>query len=219
MKACVGQQDTEVGVGWRDSFSDDVDLFLAEENDGACARLQEFGFGSTDRANFASHLDILDHHGKRSGLAMFANSQFVYRSVRTSIAYQMVASQSFECADAPLTNCLDETGERIATILEPVSGFNESEMRATFWTANGLCMKATIEWIVKLHSAGSAQIELGHGCARTIKGSALNNCESRPAVGAIEKWIAIASIGRIKEFVQAIVTGADIGGDKYGFVF
>jgi hypothetical protein len=72
-------------------------------------------------------------------------------------------------------------------------------------------MEAPVEWIFVLGLTVGAHWENAHGRLVAIIGNILDDREAWATVGAIDEGIAIAPVGWIKEFAQAIITGSGVG--------
>jgi hypothetical protein len=79
--------------------------------------------------------------------------------------------------------------------------------RAGVW----LGVKAPVEWIVVFRLASWTHGKDLHGCLFTIIRDILYDREARATVGTVNERIVIAPVGRIEQFVQAVVTGRTIG--------
>src|SRR6266700_1905020 len=88
------------------------------------------------------------------------------------------------------------------------------DVRAAYRTGIGLSMETAIERIFVLASAGGAHGKDTHGRLVPIIGHILNDSEARATVGAVNEGIVIASVGGIKQLLQAILAGAGIGRDQ-----
>ena len=71
-------------------------------------------------------------------------------------------------------------------------------------------VKPAVQWIVIFRVAGGTLFEPSHGRVWAIVRNFLDYAESRPAVRAVRKRIAISPVRRIQEFSQAIRTNRDI---------
>ena len=87
-------------------------------------------------------------------------------------------------------------------------------MRPAIKAGIGLCVKATVEWIGILCGAGGAHGKAIHRGGRSVIGQRPDDGKARPAVGAVDKGVVIASVGGVEQLAQAIVTGSDIGRDE-----
>ena len=87
-------------------------------------------------------------------------------------------------------------------------------MRSAIKAGVGLRVKATVEWIGILCGAGGAHGETVHRGSRSVIRQRSDDGKARPAVGAVDKGVVVASVGGIEQLAQAIVAGGDIGRDE-----
>ena len=72
-------------------------------------------------------------------------------------------------------------------------------------------MVATVKRIGVFEIASLTQGESGHAGVGTIIGQRLNQGVARPALRAVDKWVAIAAVLRVIQFLQTIITGEQVG--------
>ena len=77
----------------------------------------------------------------------------------------------------------------------------------------GLRVEAAVRGIVVLRLAGRAHGEARHRGLRTVVGNAARDGEARAAVGAVQKWIAVAAVVGIEQLAQAVRAGGRVGGN------
>ena len=78
----------------------------------------------------------------------------------------------------------------------------------------GLRMKAPVKRVAILCGALGAHGKAIHRRGRSVIRQRPDDGKARPAVGAVDKGVVIASVGGVEQFAQAVVTGGDIGGDE-----
>ncbi len=59
-------------------------------------------------------------------------------------------------------------------------------------------------------------MNLLHGRVGPVVGQCLDDAEAGAAVGAVGEGVAVATVGRVEHFCQAVGTGGDIGEDEDG---
>ncbi len=74
-----------------------------------------------------------------------------------------------------------------------------------------LGVEAPVLRIVVLGCARRAQRESAHGRIGAVVWQTNGDGEPRPAVGAVDKRIAVSAIGRVEQFSQAVVTDRHVG--------
>src|SRR5581483_7082819 len=128
------------------------------------------------------------------------------------ITGQVVATQALDGENLASRELLRGGSNGIG---EAVPGpIEQSHLWATGRTGIGLSMKASIERIFILRLAERAEWEVAHSGLVAVVGNILDNGEAWPTVGAVNEGIAIPSVSRIKEFVQAVTTGGCIRRDE-----
>lgn len=75
----------------------------------------------------------------------------------------------------------------------------------------GLRMKAPVKRVAILCSALGAHRKAIHRRGRSVIRQRPDDGKARPAVGAVDKGVVIATVGGVEQFAQAVVTGGDIG--------
>jgi len=65
-------------------------------------------------------------------------------------------------------------------------------------------MEAPVARIVVLRLASRTHLEPSHRGLWPVVGNAARDGEPRPAVGAVQKWIPVAPVGRVKQLAQAV---------------
>ena len=75
-------------------------------------------------------------------------------------------------------------------------------------------MKAPVKRVAILCGALGAHRKAIHRRGRSVIRQRSDDGKARPAVGAVDKGVVIASVGGVEQFAQAVVTGGDIGGDE-----
>ena len=87
-------------------------------------------------------------------------------------------------------------------------------MRPAVKTGIRLRVKAPVKWVAILGGALGAHGKAVHGRGHSVVRQRPDDGKARPAVGAVDKGVVIASVGGVEQFAQAVVTGGDIGGDE-----
>ena len=94
----------------------------------------------------------------------------------------------------------------------------QPDARTTAPAGIGLRVKAAIERVVVFGLALGAHGKDGHRGLRPVVGNAAGDGEARSAVGAVEKRIAVAAVGGIKQFAKAVGAGGGIGGNAGAYL-
>ena len=78
----------------------------------------------------------------------------------------------------------------------------------------GLRVKAPVKRVAILCGALGAHGKAIHRRGRSVIRQRPDDGKARPAVGAVDKGVVIASVGGVEQLAQAVITGGDIGGDE-----
>src|SRR5262249_51531821 len=148
-------------------------------------------------------LKIWRHESKWLLFPVLTGAQGLHRRLIGCVHGQMIAPQSLHCDHVARTEerrgvCNRVVGYRTAPRIE------EHQPWSAHRAGYGLGMKATVRWIMVL--AGTV---LAHGKRRYGRDGAviwyiLDNGKPRPAVRTVRQGIAIAAIGWLEQFTQAI---------------
>ena len=84
-------------------------------------------------------------------------------------------------------------------------------MRPAIKAGIGLCVKTPVERVGILRGAPGTHGKTIHRGSRSVIRQRSDDGKARPAVGAVDKGVVVASVGGIEQLAQAIVTGGDIG--------
>ena len=87
----------------------------------------------------------------------------------------------------------------------------EVEVRAALWTGRRFGMKTAIVRRAIFMLALRAQRKVSHCRQWSIIGEVANDGEARATIGAIDKWIAMAAVCRVKQFAQTLIADGKIG--------
>jgi hypothetical protein len=71
-------------------------------------------------------------------------------------------------------------------------------------------MVAPVEWVGVFGKTGIAKRKTRHAGVRSIVGQGFNQRVSWSALCTVDKGIAIATVGRIVQFTQAVITGEQV---------
>src|SRR5450631_4370237 len=126
----------------------------------------------------------------------------------------MKSPQTFDGYDLPVLKRLNRLSNWIASRNIEPRPVPQFHLRTTVRAGIGLSVKAAIKRVVVLGLAARAHREHRHRCARAVVGDAAHNSEARSAICAIDEWVAIAAIRRIKQLAQAIGANRDVRRDQ-----
>ena len=129
---------------------------------------------------------------------------------------EMKSANSLDGDDFARGQAIDASRDRIVGGNRGAIRGDESKLRAAIPARIWLRMEAPIGGILIFRLASSAHRKLRHRSLRPVVGYSPRNREARAAIGAIQKWIAIAPVVAIEQFAQAIRAGGGIGGNAGG---
>ena len=181
---------------------------------GRAGVVRSFSSASSEFAQVARGVEIAHHDGERLAVAVLALAQAHDGGFVGGVDGEMESADAFDGHDFAGDEAVDSLRQpdRLRRIGAP-SAVDEPELRAAVPAGIGLGVEAAVEWIVVLGLAGGAHFEARHRGLRAVVGDAAGDGEARAAVGAIEKWIAVAAVGGIEQFAQAVGAGGGVGGN------
>ena len=86
-------------------------------------------------------------------------------------------------------------------------------MRTRVW----LCMESSVFRIFIFIQTCFAHHETFHRCIGSVVGNVVNDGISWPAVCAVEEWVLISTIFRVKELTKTVFTNRNVRGNKGGY--
>ncbi len=186
---------------------------------------QEAFLGRVDLDVTASQVQGRDH--EREGLVHSPLSLSKPRDslVVRRVASQVEASQPLDSDDPPVgQNRLGKVEGLFA--LRPVAGVgwpkggfrgphrrHKPQARAAQRTSVRLRVEPAVGGVVIFGFAGRTHGKYGHRSPWAVVGQVAQNRESRTAIRAVEKRIAIAAIGRIEKLPNTLVASGDVRSD------
>ncbi len=128
---------------------------------------------------------------------------------------QMVSAQAFHGSDSARSNVFGEQRQRFRSRDQRGISIQEPQCRSTRLAAGRLCMEPPIGRIfIFLPACGTERKSLHRGSSPIVR-TAGDNRQSRPAMRAVQKRVAISPVGRIEQFVQAIATSGHVRGNQH----
>ena len=124
----------------------------------------------------------------------------------------MESADAFNGRNAAVKQYVDHFLPRMGTHKRlPTSAITAPQMGAAGGTGRRLGMKTPVSGVSVFLIAGRAQRKNCHRGERAIVWHTLNNGKPWPAVGAVNKRIAKAAVGRIAHLAQTFWAGCGIG--------
>jgi hypothetical protein len=127
------------------------------------------------------------------------------------VAGQVITAQALNAYDPAVFEELPGLLERVFAPGADLAVDLQPDLWAAVRAGDGLGVEATVQRILILGGTGRAHGERRHGGQRPIIGNVFDDGEAGAAVGAVDERIAVAAISRVKQFSQAVGTGADVG--------
>ena len=201
----------------------------AQQYDGANAAGQQTALDIIDMAQAFSIGKAAYHNGKRLVAAALATAQLDHRLLIGGVAGQMESAQALDGDNTAAGQQLDTAvNNGIAGFARAADGRRRSRalelhvarrlaprnVRPAVKAGIGLRVKAPVKRVAILCGALGAHGKAIHRRGRSVIRQRPDDGKARPAVGAVDKGVVIASVGGVEQLAQAVVTGGDIGGDE-----
>ncbi len=122
----------------------------------------------------------------------------------------MVAADPFDRDDFSGTQGGDSGGQRGFIAVVDFLSHHELQMRTAHRAGNRLGMKAAVERVFVFTPAIRAQGEIAHRGVGTIVGQGGDQRVARTALSTVDEGIAVAAVGRVVQFGQAVGTDESI---------
>ena len=90
---------------------------------------------------------------------------------------------------------------------------NKREARPAGMAGGRLGVKAAVARIFILGAARCAHRKVAHRGQRTVVRHAFDDGEARPAVGAVDERITVATVARVEQFAETVAAGGDVRRD------
>ena len=166
------------------------------------------GFQQRARIN-RQRVGVRHHHRQRFCRAMFARTKRRHRRRISGIAGQMEAANALHCHNATGINHGDSGGKR-RLFFRALFAALPHQPRPALGAGHRLGVKTAVIRITVLRLALRAERKRRHHRQRAVIGHGVNNRKARPAVGAVDKRVAIAPLLRVVHFCQARRAGCRI---------
>ncbi len=214
MQRCVGEHDAEVGVPGSDGRGEAACL-SRDKDDRRLGRREHPQFQLCDLCDPPGGGRVRDHHRQGLLFAVFSLAQPPNRRVAGGVHQQMEPSESLDRHDLSSTDPLDRCGDRLVPFAEERPGaVQQPELRPAIRAGVGLGMEPAVAGIVVFGPAPGTLRKTPHGGVRAVIREPLNDAETRAAVRAVGERIAIAAVGGIQEFREALRAGRDVRKDE-----
>ena len=177
--------------------------------------MQQFALGIAQQGVALRHRQIGNHHRKGLVWPALALPQSLHRLFASGIAGELKAPQPLDRQYLALTQQQRGPSHGLIALGEQVAlAIAQCDLGTALGASVWLGVKAAIEGIIVLALAVGAHAKVAHGRPRTVIGHVLDDRESRPAISAVGKGIAIAPVCGIADLALAVGAGGDIGRDQ-----
>jgi len=214
----VGQHRAEHGVVRGDVRRDIRLRSRVEQDDRRADGGQQRGFVGVNHAAAAHRLQRFQHHGEGLVRAGFARAQAAHSLRAGGVAGQVVAAQPLDRHDVPGPQQRRRAGDVVLAAREPIGGRvcrgDQAQARPADRAGVRLGVKAAVQRVVVFRLAGRAHGEGAHGGHRPVVGHGFDDGVARPAVGAVGEGVAVAAVGRVQDFRQAVGAGGHVRRDQ-----
>ena len=195
---------------WRNRLGNPAASSLSSQHNRPRRCRQQRLFRRRQRAHRPRSLHIPHHHRQRLAIAVLTLPQTHHGRLIGCIHAQVEAANPLDghnlSSQQPANGCSHGI---LSRNLLP-AGPHQPDTRATLPARVRLRMEPPIRGIVVFRLAGRAHGEPRHRGLRPVIRNAPRDCESRAAVGAVQKWIPVAAVLWVKQFPQAIRAGRRI---------
>ncbi len=213
----IGEHHAQVFQAGRHALRHRGLRFPAQQDDGAAGGAQEIGLRLAHLAVPFYLVQRGQHHRQRFGGAVLAPPQAANGLIAGGVAGQQVAPQPLDSHDSTVLEPRRGLGNNIVTGYRVPPGINESEAGPADRAGVGLGVEAAVGGVVVLFLAGRAHLEDTHGGVGAVVGYIGDDGEARAAVGAVGEGVAVAAVGGVEDFPQAVGAGGDVRRDELVF--
>ena len=182
------------------------------KHDGALARLEHRPFRDGGAAQGIRASDIAHHDGERLGIPALQGTQSLDGGSVCGIAREMVSAQRFDGHDSAVAQRFHCRSDRVTSAQREYAcvARNRLHFGTAVPAADGFGVKPSIIRIVVLRATCGTHRERCHGRALAIVRRVTHDSQARPAVGAGNEWVAIASVRRVAQLREAAAAGCDV---------
>ncbi len=207
----VRQENSQVALIGRDGFGGRGTGNFRQQHDGPLPNAkQSFGVG-VDAAESRGGFEVRKHHSERFLEPTFALAQPLDRLRVRRIHRKVESAQPLHGNDLAGPQLFCRRGDGIPHFQRATLRVPQFHLRPAFPAGVGLRVETAIPRIFVLGAAFAAHRKPRHRRARAVVGDSAHDAESRPAIGAVNKRIEIAAVGRIEQFAQAIRASGHVG--------
>jgi hypothetical protein len=149
---------------------------------------------------------------ERLFLALLALAQPRHRGGIARIAREVKAAEPLDRDDAAAAQQLERGGDRVA-VDRPAPAIDQRQRRSAHRAGVRLGVEAPVQRIGVFAQALRALGEWRHAGLCAVVGQGARQRVARPALRAVDEGIAVAPVGGIEQFGQAVVAGRRVGRD------
>ena len=183
-----------------------------EEHNGALHTLQKQRFIRIHPAVAVDGVQVGKHDGKGFFFSNLAAAQPGHGIFPRGRHRQVKSAQSFDGDNRSLSELSDRFPDGIIPFRDhPAACRFQPDLRPAFPTRIGLRMETAVARVLVLLTARVTHGEIHHGGFVAVVGNISDDRVARPAIRAIDKRVAIATVARVQKLPQTVFAGADIG--------
>ena len=212
----IGQVDAEPGNAWSDGGRDAVLGPSLSEDNGARRCLEECLFLGRERTEVTRSIEVANHDCEWLAVAVLALSQTFDGRFVGGVHGEVEPADAFDCEHFTAEKPLNRLGNWIFVFDPYTLGCFEPDLRAARPAGVWLGVKSPVQGIFVFGPTLGAHGKDSHRGLRPVVRNAARDGETRPAVCAVEKWIAIAAVRGVEQLAKAVGASCGVGWDSGG---
>ena len=212
MQGRVGQHDAQTPVAGRHLFGHRRVVFTRQKYDRTLNTGQQLFGRRIQFRDGRGRFKIVHHQSQRFFVAVLSTAQLRNRLVVCGVHRQVKTAQALYRHNLAGQNFFRRPvdGLLVPFELRPIPGRFVPQMRPAYRTGVGLGVESSVCGIVVFFLTGRTHGKNGHGGHGPVVRNIFDDGKARPAIGAIDKRVAVTPVGRIKQFGQTIGTNGNI---------
>jgi len=211
VQGCVGKHDAQAWVARRHGAAHAPIVQLLEQDDRGFGRDEEPRLRIAEAAERGRHGAITDHEGKGLLLAGLRGPQPGHGLVVAGIGHQVEPAEALERDDRAAADRRHRSRQRLIPSRENGAVRRpQLEARPARRACVRLRVEPAVQRVVVLRLARPAHPEPRHRRARPVVRQAMEDRETRAAVGAVGERVAEATVRRVEQLAQAVGTRGDV---------
>lgn len=216
----VGKQQPEVGTAGRHGVGHPGTGAgpcgtPGQEHDRATTTGQKLFLVRRDGHQLPRHVEVRDHHRERLAPRRLRPAQFGHGRRVAGVAHQVVPAEPLDRDDPAVGEELTGGAQRVLVTGQghPFAA-DQFEPGPAVGAGDGLGVEAPVARILVLRPAGRAHLEVRHRGRGPVVRQASDDREPGTAVRAGDEGVAVAPVRRVRQLVEAVAAGGDVGRDE-----